>query len=317
MNGPTSSHDHSSPAPSATDRVRSADRPLPPAVGPRVGLAGSGPAVTFGKGASALVTGSASAADWRVILPVLDEAAALPHLLAEMASVPGLLERAVFVDNGSRDGGPALIAAAGGLVVTEARRGYGHACLRGLVEARGAGASVVAFMEADGSDDPADLSRLVGPVLSGDLDLLLGSRRAAVAALGGMPWHQRFGNGLARAFLAWLFGLRIPDNGPYRAVRTDLLERLDMEPRAYAWTTEMLIKAHLRGARVTWVEVGFRRRTGRSKIAGSVRGTLGAFAGIFGTMVRLWWCARRPLPLGSHRHGIRTHRRGGGRVGHT
>ena len=232
-----------------------------------------------------------------MVLPVLDEVAALPGLLTELAAVPGLLDRAVFVDNGSSDGSAAVLRAAGARVVDEPRRGYGHACLRGLAEARAAGAGVVVFMEADGSDDPGDLPRLVGPVLSGDLDLLVGSRRAAVAATGGMPWHQRLGNAVTSTFLAALFGLRIPDNGPFRAARVAFLEQLAMEPRAYAWTTEMLVKAHQRGARVAWVEVGFRPRTGRSKIAGSLRGTLGAFAGIFGTMLRLRWRQR-----GASRH---------------
>ncbi len=225
---------------------------------------------------------------------MLDEAVALPDLLAEMAAIPGLLERVVFVDNGSGDGGPDLIREAGGRLVSEPRRGYGFACLAGVKAAEAdlgssGASSVVAFMEGDGSDDPAELPRLLGPVLSGDVDLMVGSRRQAVARGAPMAPHQRWGNRAAVLGMRCLFGIRLPDNGPFRAVRLDLLDSLDMEPRGYAWTTEMVTKAHLAGARIAWVETSFRPRAGRSKISGTVRGTVGAFHGIFGTLVRLRW----------------------------
>ncbi len=241
--------------------------------------------------------------DWRIVLPVLNEAAALPALLRELAATPDLLRRAVFVDNGSSDGSAALITAAGGTVVFEAKRGYGLACLAGVAAAaaqmeaeadRGGeteeglgGVRAIVFMEADGSDDPWDLPRLVGPVLSGDVDLLVGSRRRAVAGAARMAAHQRLGNVAAVAGMRLLFGIDLPDNGPFRAVRADLLEELQMEPRGYAWTTEMVVKASLRGARISWIDTSFRPRAGDSKISGTVRGTVGAFNGIFGTLLRL------------------------------
>ena len=225
--------------------------------------------------------------DWCIVLPVLDEAAALPGLLAELAAA-GLLGRAVFVDNGSIDGSDRLIEQAGGFVIREPRRGYGYACLAGVqMHADREAPDVVVFMEADGTDDPRDLPRLVGPLLAGDVDLMVGSRREAVRHKGGMPAHQRWGNAITVACLRTLFGVRLPDNGPFRAVRADLLADLAMEPSAYAWTTEMVIKATRAGARLEWVETSYRDRRGASKIAGSFRGTLGAFAGIFGTMLRL------------------------------
>ena len=156
-----------------------------------------------------------------------------------------------------------------------ARRGYGYACLAGADVCRQRGAGVVVFMEADGTDDPRDLRRLVGPVLAGHVDLMVGSRREAVRRKGGMPAHQRWGNALAVVCLRALFGVRLPDNGPFRAVRADLLAELAMEPSAYAWTTEMVIKAARAGARVEWVETAYRDRRGESKIAGSVRGYVG------------------------------------------
>ncbi|MHB8867773.1 MAG: glycosyltransferase family 2 protein [Thermoleophilia bacterium] len=265
-----------------------------------------------------------SRGEWRVVVPVLDEAAALPALLAEIAAIPGLLERTVFVDNGSTDESAALIRAAGGRVVEEARRGYGFACLAGvaaafepasLEPATGARTTVgqmivgpstgarttvepgtsprppavraVAFMEADGTDDPVELHRLVGPVLARDVDLLVGSRRRAVRAGAPMAPHQRWGNVAAVTGMRVLFGISLPDNGPFRAIRLDLLDELGMEPRGYAWTTEMVVKAHLSGARVSWVDTHYRARAGRSKISGTLRGTAGAFRGIFGTLLRL------------------------------
>lgn len=228
----------------------------------------------------------------RVVVPVLDEAAALPDLFEDLAAAD-LLAHTLFVDNGSSDGGPALIAAAGAPLLREARRGYGYPCLTGSREACAQGAGVVVFMEADGSDDPADVHRLVQRVADGEADMVIGSRRDAVRAGGGMPPHQRLGNALALWVMRALFGLRIPDNGPFRAVRTDLLQHLRMQPRAYAWTTEMTVKAHLLGARIAVMEVGYRRRLGGSKIAGTLTGTLGAFAGIFGTMLRLKLCSAR------------------------
>ena len=184
-------------------------------------------------------------------MPVLDEAEALPALLAELRDL-GLLRRTVFVDNGSADGGPELIRAAGATLLREPRRGYGYPCLTGARAAAAAGARAVVFMEADGTDDPAQTRHLVEPVLAGVADLVIGSRRRAVrgAATGRMPLHQRLGNDWLALNLWLFFGLRLSDDGPFRAVRTELLETLRLEERAYAFPTEMAVKARLAGARI-------------------------------------------------------------------
>ncbi len=218
---------------------------------------------------------------------MLDEAEALPALLAELAAL-GLLGLTLFVDNGSRDGSPGLVRAAGGEVLHEPRRGYGYPCLTGARAAAARGAAVVVFMEADGTDDPAEAERLARPVLDGAADLVIGSRRDAVhgAAAGRMPLHQRLGNEWLAASLAILFGLRLSDDGPFRAIRTDLLERLRLEERAYAFPTEMAVKAHLAGARIMTRETRYRQRAGRSKIAGTWPGSLRAVRDI-------GWCVAR------------------------
>ena len=221
-------------------------------------------------------------------MPVLDEAAALPALLAELRGL-GLLERTLFVDNGSTDGSPGLIAASGATLLREARRGYGYPCLAGARAAAARGARVVVFMEADGTDDPAQVRYLAGPVLGGAADLVVGSRHAAVrgATDGRMPLHQRLGNDWLALNLLVFFGLRLSDDGPFRAIRLDLLTRLRLEERAYAFPTEMVVKARLVGARVVVRDTRYRPRAGRSKIAGTWRGTVGAVRDISWCLLRL------------------------------
>jgi hypothetical protein len=144
-------------------------------------------------------------------------------------------------------------------------------------------------MEADGTDDPAQARFLAGPVLAGVADLVIGSRRRAVrgAATGRMPLHQRLGNDWL-AFNLWLFfGLRLSDDGPFRAVRTDLLEELRLEERAYAFPTEMAVKAHLAGARIAGRDTRYRARAGASKIAGTWRCSALAVRDIFWCLLRL------------------------------
>jgi glycosyltransferase involved in cell wall biosynthesis len=209
-----------------------------------------------------------------------------------------LLDRTLFVDNGSRDGGPGLVEAAGAKLLREPRRGYGYPCLTGARAAAARGARAVVFMEADGTDDPTQVTALVGPVLAGVADLVVGSRRQAVrgSSAGRMPWHQRRGNDWLAVSLWFLFGLRLSDDGPFRAVRLDLLERLRLEERAYAFPTEMVVKARLLGARIAVRDTRYRPRAGRSKIAGTWRGTLGAVRDISWCLFRLRLLGFRPGP---------------------
>ncbi len=230
-------------------------------------------------------------------MPVLDEADALPGLLAELRDL-GQLSRTVFVDDGSTDGSQGLIAAAGGALLAEPRRGYGFPCLTGARAAAAHGARAVVFLEADGTDDPAQVRYLVGPVLAGVADLVIGSRRLAVrgASPGRMPLHQRLGNDWLAFSLRFWFGLRLSDDGPFRAIRIDLLERLRLEERAYAFPTEMVVKARLMGARIAVRDTAYRSRVGRSKIAGTWRGTLGAVRDISWCLLRLRLLGFRPGP---------------------
>jgi glycosyltransferase involved in cell wall biosynthesis len=201
-----------------------------------------------------------------VIIPVLDEAAALPALLAAMP--PGY--RPIVVDNGSTDGSAAVAAAAGAAVVAEPARGFGAACFTGLVAADPAD-GVVCFMDGDGSLDPADLPAVAAPVLAGTADLVLGARRPA--GLRAWPPHARLANAVLARELRRRTGLRWRDLGPMRAGRAEALLALGLTDRRFGWPLEMVLRAADADWRMAEVPVGYRRRTGRSKVTGTVRGT--------------------------------------------
>ena len=217
-----------------------------------------------------------------VLIPALDEAGAIAEVVRR---VPAALDADVLVvDNGSSDGTAAVAAAAGARVVHEPRRGYGRACHAGL--AASPSAAVVVFIDGDGSMPPEEIETLLAPIAEGRADLVCGSRTARREP-GSMPAHQALGNRVALVLLRVLYGVRLSDLGPYRAVRGDLLRELGMRPSRFAWPAEMLARAARRRARIVEVDVGYRRRSaGTSKVGGSLRGSLGAGAGIVGAL--LW-----------------------------
>lgn len=199
-----------------------------------------------------------------VVLPVLDERDALPGVLAGLP--PG--HRAIVVDNGSRDGSGALARSLGALVVDEPRRGFGSACFAGL---QAATAPVVAFCDADGSFDLAQLPLVTRPVLAGQADLVLGARRPTTA--GAWPLHARLANRALAVELRRRTGLRLRDLGPMRAAPRKRLLALDLQDRRSGWPLEMVLKAAAAGWLVTEVDVRYAPRIGRSKVTGTVRGT--------------------------------------------
>lgn len=201
-----------------------------------------------------------------VVLPALDEAEALPALLGRFPT--GF--RPVVVDNGSRDGTAAVAAELGALVVHEPTRGFGAACWAGL----GAVSSdIVCFMDADGSFDPQELGRIVEPLQAGRAELVLGARQPAPGA---WPLHARIAN---RA-LAWELrrrsGAPLRDLGPMRGARTQPLRELGMVDRRSGWPLEMVLRAQRAGWQLCEVPVTYRPRIGRSKVTGTVRGTVRA-----------------------------------------
>lgn len=201
-----------------------------------------------------------------VILPVLDEAGALPGVLASLP--PGY--RPVVVDNGSTDGSGSLADALGARVVDEPRRGFGSACAAGLARAE---SDVVCFMDCDGSLDGADLPLVTGPVARGEADLMLGRRRPGPRA---WPLHARLANGALALSVRRRTGIPLRDLGPMRAARRVALGELGMSDPRFGWPLEMVLRAAHAGWRVDEVDVPYSPRVGHSKVTGTLQGTLRA-----------------------------------------
>ncbi|WP_354238439.1 glycosyltransferase family 2 protein [Arthrobacter sp. UYEF20] len=201
-----------------------------------------------------------------VVLPCLNERGALPWVLSRLPRG----YRAIVVDNGSTDGSAALAASLGAVVVTEVRRGFGAAAHAGLLAST---AEFVAFCDCDGSLDPAQLPALLAPVMDGSADLVLGSRQPQ---RGSWPLHARIANGVLAWRLRRLTGERVTDLGPMRAARREALLSLALEDRRSGYPLEMFLKASLRHWRIRELPVPYAPRTGKSKVTGTVRGTLTA-----------------------------------------
>ena len=199
-----------------------------------------------------------------VVLPCLDEAGALPWVLSRMPEG----YRAIVADNGSTDGSREIAEAQGALVITASPRGFGAACHAGLLAATD---DIVCFLDADGSLDPQQLPRVVGPLLQGT-DLVLGRRRPV--GTGAFPLHARLGNAEVSRRVRAKTGYAIHDIGPMRAVRRRALLDLGLTDRRFGYPLEMVVKASRAGWTVAEVDVDYRpRAAGRSKVTGTLRGT--------------------------------------------
>jgi glycosyltransferase involved in cell wall biosynthesis len=201
-----------------------------------------------------------------VILPALNEEAAVEWVLRRMPDG----YRPIVVDNGSTDATAAVAAASGALVVHEHRRGFGSACAAGLTAST---ADLVCFMDCDGSLDPAALPFVAGYVLRDECDLSVGAR---IAELGAWPLHGRVANRVLAMELRRRTGLQLRDVGPMRAASREGLLRLGVQDRRSGWPLEMILRAHRAGWRIRNVAVDYTRRSGRSKVTGTVRGTIDA-----------------------------------------
>ncbi|MBI3761959.1 MAG: glycosyltransferase family 2 protein [Chloroflexi bacterium] len=229
-----------------------------------------------------------------VVIPALNEAECLPRLIAAIPRLPGDEVDVIVVDNGSTDTTAETARKSGARVVTEPRRGYGFACAAGF----GAidGAEVVVFLDGDYSFDPAEMPGLLAPLREGRADMVLGSRLLREKRASMLP-HQHFGNWLTAQIMRQLYGLRLTDLGPYRAVRADLLASLDMREMTFGWPTEMIVKAARRRARIVEMPVSHHPRlAGKSKVSGTLRGSLLASYFILRTTFR-YAVRSAPKPL--------------------
>lgn len=226
-----------------------------------------------------------------VIIPTHNEAQAIGRVLGELPA--DLVTEVIVVDSNSDDGTPEIARKLGALVVAEPRRGYGRACLTGLAHV--SAPDVIVFLDGDYSDRPSELPMLLAPIINGQADITLGSRLGPKRIPGALPWHSTFGNRLAAALINFLYGLKISDLGPFRAGRAEVLRRLALEEPTYGWAVEIILKGALGGFRIVEVPVSYYPRIGKSKISGTLKGTIGATWFILSRIVRYYF-RRRPQP---------------------
>jgi glycosyltransferase involved in cell wall biosynthesis len=224
-----------------------------------------------------------------VIIPTHNEAQAIERVIADLP--PHLTTEVIVVDSNSTDGTPDIAAKMGARVIQEPRRGYGRACLTGLAAANSP--DVVVFLDGDYSDRSSELPIVLAPITEGRADITLGSRLHKQYSAGAMPWHQVFGNRLAAGLIRLLYGLEISDLGPFRAGHADVLRALALEETTYGWAVEMILKGALGGFRVVEVPVSYYPRIGKSKISGTLKGSLGAGWFILSLIVRYYFRHRR------------------------
>ena len=228
------------------------------------------------------------------VIPALNEAPSIERVVRSLSAqellAPGSI---VVVDNGSTDGTGEIARQAGASVVREERRGYGYACLAGVLAAREA--EVIVLLDGDAADDPEDLPRVLEPLLSGAADLVVGSRALGYREPGSMTPQQVFGNRLAAFLMRNIYGMKVSDLGPFRAIRRDDLLALGMSEMTYGWPVEMMVKAARAGYRYREVPVTYRRRVGVSKVGGTINGSIRAGWCIIATTLRYSrWRLRGP-----------------------
>jgi glycosyltransferase involved in cell wall biosynthesis len=224
-----------------------------------------------------------------VIIPTHNEARAIGRVLADLP-VDQVTE-VIVVDSNSNDGTPGIAASMGARVIQEPRRGYGRACLTGLAATNSP--DIVVFLDGDYSDRPSELPILLEPIIQGDADITIGSRLRQQRIQAALPWHQAFGNRLAAGLIRVLYRLAITDLGPFRAGRADVLRALALEEATYGWAVEMILKGAINGFRVVEVPVSYYPRIGKSKIGGTVKGTVGAAWFILSLTLRYYFRHRK------------------------
>ena len=222
-----------------------------------------------------------------VIIPALNEEKGLARVLQALPKE--LIQGVIVVDNGSTDGTGTVAQQLGARVVREERRGYGQACLAGLEAVKSLPLDqhpeIIAFMDADFSDNPVELCEVLKPIQEGRAEMVIGSRVLGNAEAGSLTPVQRFGNWLSTRLIRWRYGVRYTDLGPFRAIRWETLQRLNMADTNFGWTVEMQIKAARRKIPTCEVPVSYKKRIGISKISGTLKGSF-----LAGTKI-LWMIA--------------------------
>lgn len=221
-----------------------------------------------------------------VVIPAHDEAEGILRVIQDLPQA--WVHEVVVTDNASHDNTAGVAEALGATVLRESRKGYGWACLRALdyLAQKPQKPDIVVFLDADYSDYPEELPKLVAPILDDSADMVIGSRALGEREKGSLTPQQIFGNWLATRLLHLIYGAKFTDLGPFRAIRWEALQQINMQDKTYGWTVEMQIKAAKLGLRATEVPVRYRRRIGHSKVSGTVKGVLGAGYKILWTLFR-------------------------------
>lgn len=213
----------------------------------------------------------------KVIIPALNEENAISKVIKE---IPEFVDEIIVIDNGSNDNTSVVAKEFGATVLHEIKRGYGYACLKGLNYIRNLKdrTDVIVFLDGDYSDYPNQMSKLISPIIYDNFDFVLGSRRQILSEKGAMNSHQIFGNWLATTLMSLLFKSKFTDLGPFRAIKYDVLQKLNMCDKTYGWTVEMQLKILKHKYKYLEVPVKYRNRIGVSKVSGTLKGSI--FAGI-------------------------------------
>ena len=216
-------------------------------------------------------------ADIRVIIPAFNEADSIGKVIK---ALPNSVSEVIVVNNNSTDDTVVNAEKAGATVLTEEQRGYGYACLKGLdyVAAQSKKPDIIVFIDGDYSDYPEELDLVVAPILDNNMDMVIGARKKELREAGSMTFPQIFGNALATFLMRLFFGARFTDLGPFRAIKYEKLQELQMEDKTYGWTVEMQLKALRKKLTYTEVPVRYKKRIGVSKVSGTVKGAI--FAGV-------------------------------------
>jgi len=213
----------------------------------------------------------------KVIIPAFNEADSIAKVVREL---PKSVSEVIVVNNNSTDDTVKNAQNSGATVLTEARKGYGHACLKGLnyIAKQSEVPDIIVFIDGDYSDYPEELDNIVAPIINDDIDFVIGARQKALQEKGSMTPQQHFGNWLATFLMKVLFRAKFTDLGPFRAIKYDKLVALEMEDKTYGWTVEMQLKALKQKLSYVEVPVRYKRRIGVSKVSGTIKGAI--FAGV-------------------------------------
>lgn len=217
----------------------------------------------------------------KVIIPAFNEEMSIGKVIAE---IPDIVSEIIVVDNNSADSTSEVAENAGATVLFEKRKGYGYACLKGMhyISEAQQKPDIIVFLDGDYSDYPAELTKIVTPIIEEDIDFVLGSRVKELREDGSMTFPQRFGNGLATSLMKLFFNSTFTDLGPFRAIKYDKLLALEMEDKTYGWTVEMQLKALKKKYTYREIPVPYRNRIGVSKVSGTVKGATMAGVKILG-----------------------------------